>query len=162
MFNFRVVSNSPPPILQLGTALQKQDQGREGELFICVRPRCDSLRLDSEERFPLLPLIDPKQGQIQLVLKIDKNVYKRLGICTNPSQWFLPKFAPDESKKCVVAQKAPNGQFFFTSIDGEKFTWIGELKADFAQRVAQHFASVLSRVAIDNSEWLRRHEESGK
>ena len=162
MFNFRVVSNSSPPILQLGTALQRQNQGRESELFLCIRPRCDSLRLDSEESFPLLPLIDPEQNQIQLVLKIDKNVYKRRGISTNPSQWSLPKFVPDESKRCVVAQKSPNGQFFFTSIDGEKFTWIGELKADFAQRVAQHFASVLSRVAIDNSEWLRRREDSEK
>ena len=159
MFNFRIVSNSPPPILQLGTALQRQNQESESELFLCIRPRCDSLRLDSEEKFPLLPLIDPKQKQIQLILKIDKNIYEHRSICTNPSQWLLPKFAPHESKKCVVAQKDPNGQFFFISTDGEKFTWIGELKADFAQRVAQYFASVLSRVATDNSEWLRRHED---
>ncbi len=159
MFNFRTVSNSPPPILQLGTALQRQDQDGS-DLFLCIRPRCDSLRLENEERFPLLPLIDPKQNQIQLVLKIGKNVYKRCSICTNPSQWLLPKFAPDKSQKCVVAQKAPSGQLFFSSTDKEKFTWIGELKADFAQRVAQYFASGLSRVATDNSEWLRRREKS--
>lgn len=159
MFNFRTISNSPPPILQLGTALQRQDQESENDLFLCIRPRCDSLRLKSEECFPLLPLIDPEQKQIQLVLKTDKDVYKRCSICTNPSQWLLPEFAPDESKKCVVAHKTSNGQFFFTSTNNENFTWIGELKADFAQQVAQYFASGLSRVATDNSEWLRKREK---
>ena len=160
MFNFRTVSNSLPPILQLGTALQKQDQEGKSEFLLCMRPRCDSLRLQNEEAFPLLPLIDPKQNQIQLVLKTGQSEYMRRSVCTNPSKWSLPKFTPDESKKCVVAQQTCDGQFFFTSTDMEKFTWIGELKADFAQRVAQHFASGLSRIATDNSEWLRRRERS--
>ena len=160
MFNFRTVSNSPPPILQLGTALLKQ--GKEGEtadeMFLCIRPKCDSLRLQNERVFPLLPLINPKQNQIQLVLKTGTNGYLRRSVCTEPSQWSLPKFKPDESKQCVVAEKDADGRFFFTSTNMGEFTWIGELKAEFAQRVAQHFASGLSRVATNNSEWLRRHE----
>ena len=162
MFNFRTVSNSPPPILQLGTALRRQDQESGSDLFLCMRPRCDSLRLQDEETFLLLPLIDPEKDTIQLVLKIDKNEYLRRSVCTNPSQWMLEEFAPHESKKCVVAERGPDEQFFFTCTKGTKFKWIGELKADFAQRVAQHFASGLSPVAIDNSEWLRRRERSGK
>ena len=162
MFNFRTVSNSPPPILQLGTALRRQDQESGGDLFLCMRPRCDSLRLQDEETFLLLPLIDPEKDTIQLVLKIDKNEYLRRSVCTNPSQWLLEEFAPDDSKKCVVAEQGPDEQFFFTCTKGTKFKWIGELKADFAQRVAQHFASGLSPVAIDNSEWLRRRERSGQ
>ena len=160
MFNFRTVSNSPSPILQLGTVLQKQDQESGSDLFLCMRPRCDSVRLQSEERFLLLPLIAPKQNQIQLVLKTGQNDYLRRSVCTNPSQWSLPTFAPDDSKECVVAEKGADGQFFFTCTEGKRFKWIGELKADFAQRVAQHFASGLSRVATDNSEWLRRRERS--
>ena len=89
MFNFRTVSNSPPPILQLGTALRRQDQGSGSDLFLCMRPRCDSLRLQDEETFLLLPLIDPEKDTIQLVLKIDKNEYLRRSVCTNPSQWVL-------------------------------------------------------------------------
>ena len=163
MFNFRTVNDSPSPILQLGTALQIQDPESGADLFLCMRPRCDSLRLDNEEVFPLLPLIDPKQkqNQIQLVLKTGQNDYLRRSVCTNPSQWSLPEFTPDDSKKCVVAERSADGQFFFTSTNGTRFNWIGELKAEFAQRVAQHFASGLSPVATDNSEWLRRHEKSG-
>ena len=161
MFNFRTVSNSPPPILQLGTALEKRNREDGNALYLCMRPRCDSLRLQKAETFLLLPLIDPVRDTIQLVLKTDKGGYSRRSLCTNPSQWLLVEFAPDDSRKCVVAEKAVDGQFFFTCTDGTRFNWIGELKAEFAQRVAQHFASGLSRVATDNSEWLRRHEGSG-
>lgn len=160
MFNFRTVINSPSPILQLGTALQSQDKKSSTDLFLCMRPRCDSLRLQNKETFLLLPLIEPKKNTIQLVLKVDTNEYLRRSVCTNPSQWLLPSFIPDDSKKCVVAEQGPDKQFFFTCTKMEKFTWIGELKADFAQRVAQCFASGLSRVATDNSEWLRRLENS--
>lgn len=160
MFNFRTVSNSLPPTLQLGTALQQDDPDGECGFFLCVRPRCDSVRLQSDERFPLLPLISPKQKQTQLVVKNAQSGYKRLSVCTNPSKWLLPRFTPDDSKECVVAEKAADGQFFFTCTDGMRFKWLGDLKADFAQRVAQHFASGLSRVATDNSEWLRRRERS--
>ena len=158
MFNFRTVSNSPPPILQLGTALEKRNGEDGNALFLCMRPRCDSLRLQNAETFLLLPLIDPVKDTIQLVLKTDKCEYSRRSLCTSPSQWLLVEYAPDDSKKCVVAKQDDNGQFYFTCTNGTRFNWIGELKAEFAQRVAQHFASGLSRVATDNSEWLRRHE----
>lgn len=158
MFNFRTVSNSPPPILQLGTALEKRNGEDGNALFLCMRPRCDSLRLQNAETFLFLPLIDPVKDTIQLVLKTDKCEYSRRSLCTSPSQWLLVEFAPDDSKKCVVAKQDENGQFYFTCTNGTRFNWIGELKAEFAQRVAQHLASGLSRVATDNSEWLRRHE----
>lgn len=158
MFNFRTVSNSPAPILHLGAVLQQHVRENGNGLFLCMRPKCDSVRLKSEERFLLLPLIDPKKNQIQLVLKSGVNDYFRRSVCMNPSQWSLPTFAPDSDKECVVAEQCKHGQFFFTCTNGTRFDWIGELKAEFAQRVAQHFASGLSRVATDNSEWLRRHE----
>ena len=160
MFNFRTVGNSLPPILQLGTALEHEDPAGGVGFFLCVRPRCDSVRLQNDESFPLLPLINPLQKQTQVVIKNAQDSYIRQSVCTNPSQWLLPKFAPDDSKKCVVAEKAEDGEFYFLCTDGTRFKWIGDLKADFAQRVAQHFASGLSRVATDNSEWLRRRERS--
>ena len=162
MFNFRTVNDSPSPILQLGTALQTEDRERGADLFLCMRPRCDSLRLQRPETFLLLPLIDPIRDTIQLVLRIDKDNYSRRSLCTTPSDWLLAEFAPHDKKKCVVAEHGNDGEFFFTCTNGTRFDWIGELKAEFAQRVAQHFASGLSRVATNNSEWLRRHEVSGR
>ena len=160
MFNFRTVDNSPAPILQLGTAVLLHDEKNGENFFLCMRPRCDSMRLKQDaETFLLLPLIEPKKNKIQLVLKTKKDSYQRFCVCTNPSQWLLTNFNPSALGKPVIAEKSDDGRFFFTSREGEKFYWIGELKADFAQRVAQHFASGLSRVATDNSEWLRRFEQ---
>ena len=42
-----------------------------------------------------------------------------------------------------------------------RFVWQGELKAEFAQRIAQTFTANLSRVAVDESEWLRRMAGKG-
>lgn len=160
MFNFRTVDNSPAPILQLGATLQIYDEKNGEKFYLCMRPRCDSIRLQQQqETFLLLPLIEPKQSRIQLVLKTKENSYRRFCVCTDPCQWLLAEFKPSGLGKPVIAEKSKDGHFFFNGKDGKKFYWIGELKADFAQRVAQHFASGLSRVATDNSEWLRRSEK---
>ena len=45
--------------------------------------------------------------------------------------------------------------------EGTKYTWRGELKAEYAQRLAQDLASNLSRLAVDESEWLRRMIRKG-
>lgn len=37
-----------------------------------------------------------------------------------------------------------------------QFKWISELKNDHAQRISNDFAAKLSRVGLDESEWLRR------
>jgi len=58
-----------------------------------------------------------------------------------------------------VAEKDDKGVFRFTAADGTEYEWLGELKTEFAQRVAHRFAASLSRVAVNNSEWLRRLEK---
>ena len=49
----------------------------------------------------------------------------------------------------------------FTDTCDKRYTWQGELKAEYAQRIAQTFSTTLSRVAVDESEWLRRMAEKG-
>ena len=158
MFNFRTVFNSPSPILQLGTVLRKFDD----TYFLCMRPRCDSVRLQEQAIFLLLPLIEPTGNTVQLVLCIDKDKeeYQRVSVCTEANQWSLAKFSPKQGKGSVIANRDGNG-FYFTCEDKARFDWLGELKAEFAQLVAQQFASGLSRVAVCNSEWLRRQENMG-
>ena len=51
---------------------------------------------------------------------------------------------------------AVRGGFEFTDTSDNRYRWRGELKAEYAQRIAQTFGTTLSRVAIDESEWLRR------
>lgn len=159
MTNYRTVPGSIPPVLTLGVTLEAEGaESSDAGYFVCMRPKCDSLRLVKDERFLLLPLVEPEGGGIQIVVERGPNDYCRRKVCPDPSGWLLPLFVPDQAQGCVMGEKSDDGGFYFTCKEGRSFRWIGELKAEFAQRIAQHFAGGLSRVATDNSEWLRRHE----
>ena len=44
-----------------------------------------------------------------------------------------------------------------TTVDGIELTWIAQLKPAHAQRIAEALGRELTRVGLDESEWLRRH-----
>lgn len=159
IFTSRTVFNAPLPRLWLGTVVRRKAgvAGSDDSLLICLRPRCDSVRLKAKTSFAFLPLGEPKRDQMQLVIRLGKN-YRRRGIAVDASGWTVHEFKPDDDGgDTVVARKEDSaGAFVFTDAGGCKYEWLGELKAEFAHRVAQTFADTLSRVAVDDSEWLRR------
>ncbi len=162
MMNFRTTAITPAPILCLGTVVRIDCETNKKMFFLCMRPKCDSVRLKGEEPFLLLPLlikIEPKDNMIQLVLCTGEDTYQLVGVGVNASQWMLVRFVPNKKSESVIAeQEDDTGHFFFTDVNGTRFEWLGELKPEFAQRIAHRFASALSRVAVNNSEWLRRLE----
>lgn len=155
IMNFRTVYNEPPPRLWLGSVVTMNEADGEKHL-ICMRPRCDCVRLKDETTFLFLPLLDPCKRMDQIVVEID-GAFMRLGVGLDPSGWVLRRFQPTDGIRAVTATKSePNGGFEFTDSCGVRYVWRGELKAEFAQRIAQTFTANLSRVAVDESEWLRR------
>ena len=154
MFNFRTVFGPAPPILQLGTVLRRENDDADC-LLLCMRPICDSVRLPGTTNFLLLPLVAPDGKPSQFVLRTDVNTFRRVAISTKMNQWLLIPFFPNQATKSVAAER-DGADFCFSDVDGIRFDWMGELKADFAQRIAHEFASSLSRVAVNDSEWLRR------
>jgi len=119
------------------------------------------VRLNEETVFFFLPLVDPKKGMDQIVVSVDDK-FERLGIERDASGWVLRRFKPSEGSNTIVAAKRePDGGFEFTDIEDHRYRWRGELKAEYAQRIAQTFGRILSRVAIDESEWLRRAAGKG-
>ena len=162
IMSFRTVFNAPPPILWLGSIVTAMMDGDERHL-ICMRPRCDCVRLEEETSFLFLPLVEPTKYNEQLVIKLDQE-FKRMGIEQEPSRWVILKFNPSEcdSPSPVTATRRPSdGEFEFTDTCNRLYTWRGELKAEYAQRIAQNFATKLSRPAVDESEWLRRMAREG-
>ena len=160
----RTVFNAPPPTLWLGTVVarrgQADDKGQAAQL-VCLRPRCDSVRLNKKTSFAFLPVGEPRGGQEQLIVKADDS-YRRRGIGLDASGWEVRVFEPDAGRHSVVARKVDSSEaFVFTDADGNEYDWLGELKGEFAQRIAQVFAGTLSRVAVDESEWLRRSARRG-
>ena len=160
IMSFRTVFNAPPPTLWLGSVLTATIDGEEKHL-ICMRPRCDCVRLDEATSFLFLPLVEPRRAKEQLVVRLGSD-FKRLGIGLDPSGWIRREFNPSEGSRAVTATKeGPDGAFFFTDTCDDRYTWQGELKAEYAQRIAQTFTTTLSRVAVDESEWLRRVTDRG-
>ena len=161
IMSFRTVFNAPPPTLWLGSIVTAMEDGDKEVHLICMRPRCDCVRLKEETSFFFLPLVEPRKKMEQLVVKLGKQ-FKRLSIELGPDSWNHLKFKPSEDKRSVIAtRRESGGDFEFTDTHGKRYTWQGELKTEYAQRIAQTFATKLSRVAVDESEWLRRMAEKG-
>ncbi len=162
LMSFRTVyDDSPPPILRLGTVVRKRVTEGDAPLYVCMRPQCDCVRLKGTEHFHFLPLVEPTKDGIQLSVRLAPNTYQRFGVDMKPSQWFLAKFAPITAGSAVTAsQDGETDKYCFTASDepGTCYDWMGELKPEFAQRIASRLASQLSRVAVNNTEWLRRQE----
>ena len=166
IMSFRTVYKAPLPTLWLGSVVTELSSEGDQHL-ICMRPRCDCVRLDEEKEItffflPLLLLVEPgnivkpRKGNEQIVVRLDDK-FERLRIELDSSSWVHRQFRPSTGSDAVVAAKSESdGDFKFTDICKTEYKWRGELKAEYAQRIAQKFSESLSRVAIDESEWLRR------
>ena len=164
IMSFRAIFDAPPPTLWLGTVLTELDAaGAHGSHLLCMRPRCDSLRLKGKKTsFFFLTLQQPSKGDDQqIVLKIGTE-YVRQGISLDAARWVVRKFTHSEHQHAVVAEQGDSQDpFVFQDSAGTRYAWSGELKSEYAQRVAQAFAGTFARVAIDDSEWLRRVTNTG-
>ncbi len=159
MMCFRTVFDRPLKRLWLGTAVRRRDRSGCYLYFLCMRPRCDSVRMTKEESFLFVPLSCHRPNTFQIVasVELDAESHPRFSVDTNMSEWIMVDFEPDSTVESVIA-KTGGAISFFQSTDGIEYEWIGELKLELAQSLAQSLASSLSGVALDRSEWLRRSE----
>ena len=54
--------------------------------------------------------------------------------------------------------KEENGSFVFISSHNEKYRWIVDIKNMHAQRIVNNYCAQLSRVGLNESEWLRLYK----
>ena len=141
------------PILTRGTILKSES----AEFWLCIQPRCDSVRIETRRNFffLLLEVVDGAK-KFDLILEDEENKFKKLKIHYKIYDSTHFKFSSDGSDERVVRAKAENGDFVFYTTDKTRFEWVSELKTEHAQRIANDFAAKLSRVGLDESEWLRR------
>ena len=156
----RTVFNAPPPSLWLGTVVSWASDIEE-QYLLCMRPRCDFVRLKAETTFLFLPLSPPRKRGQQIVVRAG-NQFKRFAIGLDPGGWVLRRFSPSKEAGSVTATKSgDDDRFQFTDSCSLQYMWLGELKAEYAQRIAQAFAADVGRIAVDESEWLRRVAKLG-
>lgn len=149
------ISNNIEPKLTLGTVIRSTKN--KDNFFLCIQQKCDSVRLYGVERkFLFIPLNISNNGKFQLItseglkLSIDKKSFSIRTI----------KFKGNEQDGVVKAVLQPDDSFLFTQKytedEDEQFSWELDLKDLHAQRIVDEYASQLSRVGLDESEWLRR------
>lgn len=140
------------PQLTLG-AILKFESPSIIEYWLCIQPKCDSVRIMGKTRdflfakLNLLPelkksdIITFHNGTI-LHFGIEFSIYK--------AKFFNFKANYHQSVRAVIEGEK-------TIFIGEKkMEWLGSLKDDFAQDISNKFGTSLSRVGTNPSEWLRR------
>lgn len=140
------------PYLTLGTILYSSTTDK---YYLCIQQRCDSLRIDGIRRFLFLPLVE-SGGETHVVVTNEK----QLQIAKYSYDIKTIKFEADKDKRYVCSKRIKNNMgkdtFVFTSIHKEEFEWVLELKDLHAQRILNSYSANLSRVGLDESEWLRQ------
>jgi hypothetical protein len=141
------------PKLTLGTVIKSTTN--QSYYFVCIQQRCDSVRLqkDEERKFLFLPLKKVESDKFDIItldgdkLKLDKNSYSIKTI----------KFKCNCDEGEVKGLSSKNGKFTFKEIyeKGDTFEWVLDLKDLHSQRIVTNYVSKLSRVGLDESEWLR-------
>ena len=159
--SFRQVLDQKQRQLTMGTVIQRAESESE-EFLICVTPKCDSVRLKKTTSFLFVPLCNPTHGD-QIVVPIGENEFRHMSISVKTSGWRIIGFEPDSGQQCVLAcSDSSDHTFMFRGVKKcQKYRWIGELKPEFAQSIAQKIAGQLLRIPLNKSEWLRRSEKKG-
>jgi hypothetical protein len=144
------------PILTQGTVVQDV---ASGSYYLCIQQRCDSLRITKIRNFLFLPMKPVKGAKKEfdilffadpqiIRLKISARSYD-LKIYSFPKSTVPGGAITADKEQIFTSAKTP-------SMPSQKFRWVLDLKDSFAMRAANAYATQLTRVAIDQSEWLRR------
>lgn len=146
-------SSSKVHKLTLGTIVKcKGKDDADWKYLLCIQQRCDSVRIQSQEvrTFLFLPLVKGIKGEAVVVGENDHYI-----VDNKTYSIELHEFSPSANDAHIAARQIENNEYIFQDKNGIKYIWVAELNEMFAQSIASAYASQLSRVGIDNSEWLR-------
>ncbi|MGC5625222.1 response regulator receiver domain [Streptomyces albidoflavus] len=163
---FNDYAGAKSPTLQLGTIVARHPSCRgDGEnnssdeesleYWLCLQALCDSERVHEPRGFPLLPLREARPGTDFDFLVLDRQGAKRaLSAVARPYQMKVVEFAPSTGEDVIRAGKQ-GASFKFMDVQGSDWYWVAELRPEHALRVSHQMASLISRIGLDESEWLR-------
>lgn len=152
------IPKSISPVLTLGTLVKSSNTDSENQpiYYVCIQQKCDSIRIlkNEDRKFLFIPLSVSKD-KFDIItpdgtkLKVDKASFSIRTI----------KFTCSDSGGAIKARKASTGNYYFKQkykLSKESLQWILDLKDLHSQRIIRQYTSVLSRVGLNESEWLRR------
>ena len=147
------------PRLTTGSILCTAWQERS-QYYLCLQPKCDSVRLESASGFPFIPLEPVPEGSttaVAVVVEVQTNSWEYLGATPKPSELIVRSFEPGSNPpgEVLATEEAP-GVFYFDDVDGTRYRWIAEMKEEHAFGIAGAMATALARPGPNDAEWLRR------
>ncbi len=161
--------SSPLPRITLGTIIKSVNDTIT--YYLCIQPRCDSVRVSSKGKSFLFLRMTKAKSDARFDLIIEDNsevIYLNYNIRSDAIVTFTlkPKKGDDE----IIAREE-SGQLVFEGITKvpkpigqkkppkphiERLSWVTDLKPDQAQLVSNQVSAQLSRVGLNDYEWLRR------
>lgn len=145
------LQNNSPRRLNQGTIVESG-----GKYWVCVQPRCDVGRIRPEgegvagkRKFLFLPL---KQEGNGVAVVVDGAI---MHVDTKSYHVEQFEFSTAEGENTILFALDVDGNYKKTDMSGNVFVWKAELKELQAQRVNTHYSDNISRVGLDESEWLR-------
>lgn len=149
--------------LHLGCVVKKGD-----DYYLCLQPACDSVRIPSKESIE--SKLDENSNKKQPVpksfvfLKLEKsedkvdfyiqNTSEIIGLYVIYNQVENFYFSGDNDGLVSLSREGFY-ETYATEDASIKFSFVCCLKPMFAQKIANNFAANISRVGIDQFEWLR-------
>ena len=145
-------------VLTYGTIVRFKEKNELGfkRYALCIMPVCDTLRLNQQYvKFPFWILEDNinKAGtQIGFSIEMNDGTMKTFlaGGKIRDKLWFDDIIVDPELQ---IAVADTDSKFEAQRFDIE---WIGQIKPMHAQRIAQDVAQAISRVGLNEAEWLRK------
>jgi len=123
--------------------------------MLCLQPVCDSVRVNEKGTPFIFCLLDvPNNGSIFThTVKDSSDSTIRLVYKAKVTNCYISLFSSNTGVVC--ASENGEGQFIFKDTEDKEYEWVAELKIEHAQRAAEEFGRILSRVGLNESEWLR-------
>jgi hypothetical protein len=155
----RIAYDNSCKSLHLGV-IMKQQIGGTSRYMLCLQPLCDSVRISPTGTpfiFCLLSIpIDGSPFTHTIIDSTDNPI--RLVYKATVNNCFISSFPSTTGVVCAI--KNDTGRFLFKDVENKEYEWIAELKTEHAQRAAEEFGRMLSRVGLTESEWLRLKAKS--
>lgn len=156
------------PRMELGQVLVEEiwnDEKLEYIFRICVQPKCDSVRIPRENGngrrrflFVRCKTVKTKKDGHDYVVRYGAGGFRHLKAILKPQSCEFFEF--ETRDKGAVEAATEGNRLVFNAVSGEKLVWVAEMRPEYAQELANNLATNLSRVALDQTEWLRRYRGS--
>ena len=152
------------PILTLGTVVKSTTHNK---YYICVQQRCDSnqLKHESTRRFLFLSLSLVSSENEETNFDIVTEGGDKLRLDSKTYDVRTIKFCGSGNQRVEGLRDGSNNKIYFqpsyySADHDEKLEFFFELKDLYSQRIIDNYCSSLSRVGVDEPEWIRRSDKN--